>query len=75
MGLGQRDIAVRMTLGAEATHIVREVVVCGVRIGLVGTGCGLLQAAGLVRLVRSQLYGVSHAAYAGSQERRWSWWR
>jgi putative ABC transport system permease protein len=54
-----REIGVRMTLGATRASIARLVVGEGLRLSLFGIIVGLAGAAGVTRLIRSQLYGVS----------------
>jgi predicted permease len=56
-----REIGVRMALGAHPRQVVRLLVSEGTRPVLVGTGIGLLLAAGLARFMRSLLYGVASA--------------
>jgi putative ABC transport system permease protein len=53
------EIGVRMAMGATARDIVRLVAWQGMRPILVGTAVGVLAAAGLTRLVRGSVYGVS----------------
>jgi predicted permease len=72
--VGQRtqEIGVRMALGATAGGVIREVLVHGGRVALVGIGIGIVLAAGLAQLLKGRvLVGVSpfdpmtYAAVAG----------
>jgi predicted permease len=56
-----RELGVRMALGAAAGDVQRLIVADGLRLTAVGVGVGLLLAAGVARLLASQLYGVSAA--------------
>jgi predicted permease len=56
-----RELGVRMALGAEAGDVQRLIVADGLRLAAVGVAVGLLLAAGVARLLASQLYGVSAA--------------
>ena len=55
----QREIGVRMALGARPTDVLRMVLGEGVRITLAGLVAGLVGAYALSRLVDSLLFGVS----------------
>ena len=55
----QRELGIRVALGADARAIVGLVVRGGMRLALIGCGLGLLLALALTRLVRGLLYGVS----------------
>lgn len=59
--VGQRiqEIGVRMALGARATDIIRDVVVRGARLAIVGIAIGVVLAGGLAQLLRTLLLGVS----------------
>jgi ABC-type antimicrobial peptide transport system permease subunit len=71
--VGQRtqEIGVRMALGAQARDIVRDVLAQGGRFALFGIAIGIVLAAGLARLLKGLLVGVSpfdpvtYAAVAG----------
>ena len=53
------EIGIRMMLGATKTEIVRLFLSEGVRLTLVGMALGLAAAAGLTRLMKSVLFGVT----------------
>ena len=55
----QREIGVRLALGAAPSGIRRLVLGQGGRLALMGTGLGLLAAVGAGRLIGSLLFGVS----------------
>ncbi|HEY5676155.1 MAG TPA: FtsX-like permease family protein, partial [Myxococcales bacterium] len=55
----EREIGVRMALGAQAAHVVRMVLREGLRLSLLGVLAGSLLALALARLVAGFLYGVS----------------
>ena len=54
-----QEIGVRMALGATARDILRLVAWQGMRPILAGTAVGTLAAAGLTRLIRGSVYGIS----------------
>lgn len=54
-----REIGIRMALGASRSNVARLVFRDTLRAALVGTAAGIAGAAGLSRLVRSQLYNAS----------------
>src|ERR1700735_3550011 len=54
-----QEIGVRMALGAERSDILRLVIGHGTRMALVGVAIGIGAALGLMRLMASQLFGVS----------------
>ena len=53
------EIGIRVTLGAQSSHVFRSVVGEGARIALLGVAAGLIGALALTRLLRSFLYGIS----------------
>ncbi|MGE5049480.1 MAG: ABC transporter permease [Deltaproteobacteria bacterium] len=55
----EREIGVRMALGAQAGHVVRMVLREGLRLSLLGVLAGALLALALARLLAGFLYGVS----------------
>ncbi len=55
----QREIGIRMALGAGTAQVVRMVLRQGVLIAAVGIVAGVVGALGLARFIRSLLYGVS----------------
>ena len=56
-----REFGVRAALGASPGSIRKLVLMEGIRLGSIGLGVGLIAALGLVRFLKSELYGV--AAY------------
>ena len=54
-----REIGIRMALGARQRDVLRMVVGNAFRLVSFGIGLGLLLAAGLSRLLRGMLFGVS----------------
>ena len=56
-----REIGVRVALGAERRHILLLVTGQGARLAVAGTIVGLVAAAGVLRVLSSQLFGISPA--------------
>ena len=55
----QREIGIRMALGASHGHVLRTVGAMGLRLIAFGTAIGLLASFGATRAIASQLTGVS----------------
>jgi ABC-type antimicrobial peptide transport system permease subunit len=55
----QRDIGIRMALGAQPFHVFRNVGGKGMRLVLVGLCVGLVASLALARLLANLLYGVA----------------
>jgi putative ABC transport system permease protein len=53
------EIGIRVTLGAQPGDVFRIVVGEGLRLALIGVGCGLIAALALTRVLRGFLYSVS----------------
>jgi predicted permease len=53
-----REIGIRMALGAPSTGVLRMVVIDGLKPTLAGVALGLVLAAALVRLIEALLFGV-----------------
>ena len=60
-GIAQRtrEIGLRMALGATRGGVLLMILREGLRLVLTGVGIGIIATVGLVRLITSQLYGVS----------------
>jgi putative ABC transport system permease protein len=54
----RQEIGVRMALGALPGDVLKQVVVEGLRLAVIGALAGLVAALGLTRFMRSLLYGV-----------------
>jgi putative ABC transport system permease protein len=54
-----RELAIRLTLGAETRQITRMMIVQGLRVAGMGILAGIAGALALTRLLASQLYGVT----------------
>jgi putative ABC transport system permease protein len=59
VGQRTREIGIRAALGAGSGSLMRMVVGSGIRLALVGVVAGLIGAAALTRLLRSQLFELS----------------
>jgi putative ABC transport system permease protein len=55
----QREIGIRVALGADASRIVKLVLLHGLTLAVVGIVIGLAGALGLSRLTQKMLFGVS----------------
>jgi putative ABC transport system permease protein len=53
------EIGVRLALGASKPAVIRHLLKQGCRLALCGIGIGLLASWGLLRVLQSELYGVS----------------
>jgi len=54
-----REIGIRIALGAQRKEVLHLVLAQGVKMALIGVIIGLAAAAGVTRLMRSMLFGVS----------------
>jgi ABC-type antimicrobial peptide transport system permease subunit len=54
-----REIGVRMALGAQSSDVLRLVMREGLAVTAAGVGLGLAANLGLLRVIASQLYGVT----------------
>ncbi|MGC2090178.1 MAG: ABC transporter permease [Candidatus Acidiferrales bacterium] len=54
-----REIGIRMALGAEPSHVMRMVVVGGIRLAGIGAAIGIVGALSTARLARSVIFGVT----------------
>jgi putative ABC transport system permease protein len=55
----QREIGIRIALGASAGDMLKLVIGQGVKLIMLGTAVGLLAALGVSRLIASLIFGVS----------------
>jgi hypothetical protein len=55
----QREVALRLALGALQTQVVRQFLAQGVRVSLLGCLAGLLLVAAFAQLISGMLYGIS----------------
>src|SRR6185437_6501872 len=55
----QREVGVRLALGSMRTQIVGRFLLQGLRVVALGCAAGIVAAAGLSRLLRGMLFGVS----------------
>jgi len=55
----QREVGLRLALGAMRAQIIRQFVAQGLRVSLLGCSAGLALAAVFARLLSGMLYGVS----------------
>jgi predicted permease len=66
--LRQREVGVRLALGAMRSHIIGRFLMQGVRVAILGSAVGVIAALGLSRFLRGMLFGVSAVdpgTYAG----------
>ncbi|HEX5411993.1 MAG TPA: FtsX-like permease family protein [Terriglobia bacterium] len=55
----QREIGIRMALGAEKSDVLKMVVGQGLKLALIGVAIGIAGALALTRFLASLLYGVN----------------
>lgn len=58
VGQREREIGIRIAIGAAPGRVVRSFLLWGGRLGALGIAVGLAGAVGLTRLIESQLFGV-----------------
>ncbi len=75
----QREIGIRIALGARPGSVVRMVLADGLRLTLVGVACGVVGALATTRVLAGLLFGVgaSDPVTFGGSSRCWHWsrWR
>jgi putative ABC transport system permease protein len=54
-----REIGIRLALGAQTADVLKMIIMEGMKLALAGVGIGLAAAFGLMRLIKSLLFGVS----------------
>lgn len=59
IGQRQRELSIRMAIGAQRRDVIRLVAIDGMRLGVIGIGVGLIGAFAGARLIANQLYEVS----------------
>jgi ABC-type antimicrobial peptide transport system permease subunit len=59
IGQRQRELGIRMALGASQPNVIRLVLRDGLRLALLGLGLGLIGAAASAQAIASLLFGVS----------------
>lgn len=59
VSMRQREVGLRLALGAVRAQIVRQFLGQGLRVALLGCGAGLALAAAFTRLLAGMLYGVT----------------
>lgn len=55
----QREIGIRLALGAQRTHVLQMILQQGTKLALVGVAIGIAAGLGLTRLMAHLLFGVS----------------
>jgi ABC-type antimicrobial peptide transport system permease subunit len=54
-----REVGIHLALGAKPSAVLRMVLGCGLRLGVIGVGAGLVLSLWLTRLVARDLFGVT----------------